>query len=271
MKSFLLSFLFLFLTCVFSFSYEETPYFRESEKVGVSFFSDFFYLSNSILSVSSLDIDYSVNDRFLVSFKLPYLFYDFYITDGVIGDVELKLKFLLERDFYEKWRFFFFSTFRFPTGVSKEDSFKYIKGKFYTYYPFSRGAFGFYPGFSFSYLLEPFMFWLNLSYLSDNYRDEEIISFNSGLDRLKLSFNTDFSFLMLRLNDIYLYYQGLISLAYFHNISEDKIFNDFLELYFENSIKIGQIFKFSLGFLYPIFLTNNIYKYSFSLSLSIIF
>ncbi len=271
MRVFLLSFFLLFWTNLFLFSNFENPYYLEANAVRVSVGNDFIFLTNSILNKACLSFDYGVNERFLIGVDFPYLFVNSFIGDGVIGDVELKAKFLLDREFFELWRFSFISFVRFPTGVVKEESYKYIRGLKYSFYPFSKGTFGFYPGFNFSYYLSPFMFWFNLFYCIDNYSDESIVSFNPGFDRLRFSLHSDLELEIFKFNGLVFLYLPQFSIIYSHNISRDVLFPDSLDICFENTLKTGKIFKFSLVFLYPIICDNRLYDYSFWLKLSFMF
>ncbi|MCX7821440.1 MAG: hypothetical protein N2258_07180 [Brevinematales bacterium] len=268
MRVFLLSFFFIIWTNLFLYSYEETPYYLNNGEVRSSFGVDSFFLSNYNLNFSYFSFDYGVNDRFLIGFRLPYIFFNSFLGEGIIGDVELNAKFLLERDFFELWRFSFLTFIKFPTGVVKEDSYKFIMGNRYSFFPFSRGTFGFYPGFNFSYYLKPFMLWLNLLYCVDNYSDEGIVSFNPGFDRLKLSLNSDVEIELFKFNETIFLYLPEVSLSYTYNISKDVLYPDSLEVYLENSLKTGKFFKFSLGFLLPIIFEKKIYDYSLWIKVS---
>ncbi|MEJ5284134.1 MAG: hypothetical protein ACP5Q5_03050 [Brevinematia bacterium] len=270
MRVFLLSF-FFFLWANLLFSSFDNPYYLEAANVRTIIGDEVVFFANSTLNKVHLSLDYGVNERFLIGVCFPYLFFNSFVGDGVIGDIELKAKFLLEKDFFEFWRFSFLSIIRFPTGVVKEESYRYIDGGRYSFYPFSRGTFGFHPGFNLSFYFHPFMFWFNLFYCVDNYTDEGIVSFNPGLDRLRFSLHSDLEIEIFKFNNTVFLYLPELSISYQRNISSDLLFPDSLEIYFENSLKTGKFFKFSLGFLYPIIFDKKLYEYSLFLTFSFLF
>ncbi len=270
MRVFLLSF-FFFLWTNQLFSSFDNPYYLEPGGVCISIVDNVVFFTNSALNILNFSLDYGVNERFLIGVSFPYLFFNSFFGEGVIGDIELKTKFLLEKDFFELWRFSFISLVRFPSGLVKEESYRYIDGERYSFYPFSRGTFGFYPGFNLSFYFYPFMFWFNLFYCVDNYADESIVSFNPGLDRLKLSLHSDLELNIFKFGDFVILYLPEISISYTYNISSDILFQDSLEICFENSLKTGKFFKFSLGFLLPIYFNKKFYENYLFLTFSFLF
>ncbi|MGC8764737.1 MAG: hypothetical protein ACP5QT_02490 [Brevinematia bacterium] len=269
MKYLLLSFFLLILTSLYSF--ENNPYYLENGRFEASLSYKFFSLTNTFLDEVFFSFAYGVNDRVYLKFFIPYIFFEDKYQDGILGDIYLKTKFLLEKDFEERWSISFIPEFRFPTGVVQEDSYRYVNGKRVSFYPYSYGIFAFYPGFNASLFIPPFMLWMDLFYCSENSYDEEIFSFNSSLDRLEIDINVDYLFELNFFADLKFYYQPQLSVLYRYNISREAIIPDNFEFYFCNFIKAGEFFKFRLGFLYPINQEGNIYKYSFDFGMTFIF
>lgn len=262
----LLSF-FLFIFSTLHSFFGDNPYLLESGRFESALDYKFFSLSNLNLSQLSFQFAYGVNDRVFLKFDVPYLFFEDKYQDGILGDIYLSTRFLLEKDFEERWFISFAPLFRFPTGVGKEESFRYVNGERVSYYPFSYGTFAFYPGFDFSIFLSPFMFWTGVYYCSENFRDEDIFSFNSKLDRFEFDINMDMLFELRFFNDLKICYQPQLSILYRYNLSEEIIIPNNFEIYFSNVLKAGNFFKFRLGFLFPINQEEYFYKYSFDISL----
>ncbi len=269
MLFFLLSFFSLFfITGVLS---GETPYYLRSGGVQVGLNYKLFVLSDTYLSSPSLSFSYGVNERVLLKVDVPYLFFEDDYQDGILGDIYLLAKLLIEKDFEERWSVSFAPIFRFPTGVVKEESYRYVNGHRVSFYPFSYGIFAFYPGFNFSIFIPPLMLWANLYYCNENSRNEDLLSFNSSFDMLEIDLNVDFIYELNLFSNLRVYYQPQLAFLYRYNLSGDVIFSDGFEVYFSNILKFGNFFRFRLRFLYPINQENSFYKYSFDSSVIFIF
>ena len=221
-----------------------------------------------MLNVFSVDLYYGVNRNVLIYARMPYLFFNNLITDGVIGDVNFVVKILLEKDFYEKWGVSFISVFQIPTGVIKEDSFRYVDGNRVSFYPFSKGVFAFHPGILFNYFFQPLMIWGSLFYCSENSREENILSFNNSYDRIEANLSVDYLF---EFKGIGLTYKPEIDLKYVYNISDIKSVSDGLYLSLGNIVKIMDIFRIKFNFLLPLIQQDKLYGFSLEASFGVEF
>ena len=244
------------------------PYYLNNNKAIFQITDNVFFLESSVLNILSFDLYYGINRNVLLYALLPYLFFNNFITDGVIGDVNLAIKFLLEKDFYEKWSLSFISIFQIPTGVIKEDSFRYVDGNRVSFYPFSKGVFSLTPGILFNYFLEPVMIWVSLFYCSENSREENILNFNNSYDRIEATLAFDYLF---ELKNFSLFYKPEISLKYVYNISDIKCVSDGLYLSLRNMVKIFNTLRVKFNFLLPVLPQDKLYGFSLEASFSVEF
>ena len=269
MKRFLLSFSFIFFLSSFLFPFDKSPYYIESGELRIGLKDTVYSLKNSFLNCFSFDFMYGVNKNVLLEVAIPYLFFEYSYSEGVLGDISILGKFSIEKDFKEFCRISFVPYFRFPTGIIKDESFRYVKGERVSFYPFSTGVFTFYPGFNMSLFFEPFMIWFTFYYCNERKYEEDILSFNSSLDRLEFTFGIDYMF-EFNIFSGKLFYTPELNFVYRQNISDEKILSDGLILYFLNNFKINKSLKFRLGFIYPIIFEKNIEDFAFLLSFSFI-
>lgn len=255
----LLSFFLLISNRNFSLTF--SPYFLEDGKVIFDTENDTLLFDEYHLNIFSFDVFYGVNRNLLLGFKIPYLFFETLISDGIIGDASFSAKFLMERDFLDKWNFAFITHFRFPTGVIKEDSYRYIAGKTLSFYPFSTGTFSFSPAFLISYYLKPFMLWANLTYHSENTRDETLLSFNNSFDWIEANISFDFLCDYNFSNFFELYYIPQLSIAYRYNLSPLNLLPDGFYIKIRNLIKVCKTFRFNISVGFPINQNKSIFKF----------
>ncbi len=219
-------------------------------------------MQGTFLNIYEASLDYGVSENVLINISFPYLTLADVDDGGAFGDFSTSIKVLLaEQSDAIMWRTFASFYFRFPTGISPQDSYRKIGEKTVSYYPFASGNYCFSPSLLMSLIIDEFAINLTVFYQAENSASEGFFSFRTDNDRFDFQLSADYPFKIDFSGIDPISIRPAVYLDYKYNISSLPIIPDSWYLTLENNIKIGEYWK--IRFYYTIPITDNgIYKYS---------